>query len=163
MRRWVFSAGTDFCIGGDLRIGCYKKDKNDMTEKFMKKTIVVWAGALICCALWGSAFPCIKIGYSLMHIPGSDTATQILYAGYRFVLAGIMAVIMGSFLQGKVLYPTKKSIPKVIKLCMLQTVVQYLFFYIGLAHTSGVSAVLSLALVCLGIYIVNRKNEAVSD
>ena len=22
-------------------------------------------GCLVCCALWGSAFPCIKIGYAL--------------------------------------------------------------------------------------------------
>ena len=24
-------------------------------------------GCLVCCALWGSAFPCIKIGYGLWH------------------------------------------------------------------------------------------------
>lgn len=26
-------------------------------------------GCLVCCALWGSAFPCIKIGYGLFGIP----------------------------------------------------------------------------------------------
>ena len=36
-------------------------------EKFMQKTIVVWLGALVCCLLWGSAFPCIKIGYQMMY------------------------------------------------------------------------------------------------
>ncbi len=25
-------------------------------------------GCLVCCALWGSAFPCIKIGYALFGI-----------------------------------------------------------------------------------------------
>lgn len=111
-----------------------------MNEKFLKKTIVVWVGALICCALWGSAFPCIKLGYAWMHIDSSDTAAQILYAGCRFVLAGVLAVLFGSLLQKKPLYPTKKSWPKVFFLCMLQTVLQYLFFYIGLAHTTGVKA-----------------------
>ena len=52
-----------------------------MNEKIMTKTIVVWFGALICCALWGSAFPCIKIGYKMMNIASFDTASQILYAG----------------------------------------------------------------------------------
>lgn len=111
-----------------------------MNEKLMQKNVVVILGALICCALWGSAFPCIKLGYAWMHIDSSDTATQILYAGYRFTLAGILAVILGSFLNRKVLYPSKKSIPKVVLLSLLQTVFQYLFFYIGLAHTTGVKA-----------------------
>ena len=53
------------------------KDK----EHFMQKTIVVWLGALLCCALWGSAFPCIKIGYRLFDIASGDVAAQILFAG----------------------------------------------------------------------------------
>lgn len=111
-----------------------------MKEDFLKKTPVVWAGALICCALWGSAFPCIKLGYEYMNIDASETATQILYAGTRFTLAGIIAVIIGSILQKKFIYPTLKAVPKVLWLSMLQTVFQYLFFYVGLAHTSGVKA-----------------------
>lgn len=31
-------------------------------------------GCLVCCALWGSAFPCIKIGYGLFGIPAHDSA-----------------------------------------------------------------------------------------
>ncbi len=109
-------------------------------EQFMTKTIVVWLGALLCCALWGSAFPCIKIGYQLFEIPSDATATQILFAGCRFTLAGILAIIIGSVLNHKVLVPKKGSWGKIAKLCMLQTVAQYLFFYIGLANTSGVKA-----------------------
>ena len=29
-------------------------------QEWMQKTVVVWFGALLCCLLWGSAFPCIK-------------------------------------------------------------------------------------------------------
>lgn len=110
------------------------------TEEFMQKTIVVWIGALICCALWGSAFPCIKLGYAWMNIGAEDTATQILYAGCRFTLAGILAVLIGSILQKQFLHPKVQDLPKIGWLCMLQTVLQYLFFYIGLAHASGVKA-----------------------
>ena len=109
-------------------------------ETFMRKTVVVWLGALICCGLWGSAFPFIKIGYRLFEIPATDTGTQILFAGMRFSLAGILTIILGSILSGKVLVPQKKSASKIFKLCLLQTVIQYFFFYVGLANTSGVKA-----------------------
>ena len=109
-------------------------------EQFMTKTVVVWLGALLCCALWGSAFPCIKIGYQLFEIPSDATATQILFAGCRFTLAGILAIIIGSVLNHRILIPKQGSLGKITKLCMLQTVAQYLFFYIGLANTSGVKA-----------------------
>lgn len=111
-----------------------------MKKEFMTKTVVVWIGALICCALWGSAFPCIKLGYAMMEIDSSDMATQILYAGYRFTLAGILAIIIGSFVNRRLLVPSKKAIHKVIILSMFQTVLQYFFFYIGLAHTDGTKA-----------------------
>lgn len=109
-------------------------------ESFMTKTVVVWLGAMLCCALWGSAFPCIKIGYELFAIPSDAVATQILFAGLRFTLAGVITLLIGSALNRRWLIPKKGSGVKIVKLCMLQTVAQYLFFYVGLAHTSGVRA-----------------------
>ena len=50
-------------------------------QEWMQKTVVVWFGALLCCLLWGSAFPCIKIGYRLFEVDAADTASQILFAG----------------------------------------------------------------------------------
>lgn len=75
-----------------------------------------------------------------MHIASSDTASQILYAGCRFTLAGILAVVLGSLTQRQFLLPTKASLPHILELSLLQTILQYLFFYIGLAHTTGVKA-----------------------
>lgn len=109
-------------------------------EKFLSNTIVVVIGALICCFLWGSAFPCIKIGYKLFAIEGTDIASQILFGGIRFILAGILSVLLGSALQRKFLIPKGSEIPEVIKLSTLQTIGQYILFYVGLAHTSGVRA-----------------------
>lgn len=115
-------------------------NENKQREQWMQKTAVVWIGALICCALWGSAFPCIKIGYRLFNIAASDTAAQILFAGYRFTFAGILTIVIGSILAKQILYPKKEGIGRVLWLSFLQTVLQYLFFYIGLANTSGVKA-----------------------
>lgn len=94
--------------------------------------------ACLCCLLWGSAFPCIKVGYKLFSIQSNDTASQILFAGIRFALAGAMVIFAGSLLQKRFLKPSKEAIPNILKLCFLQTVMQYVFFYIGLAHTTGV-------------------------
>lgn len=109
-------------------------------EEFMRKTAVVWFGAFICCLLWGSAFPCVKIGYRMMQIEAGDYATQMLYAGYRFAIAGILVIIFGSIGKKKALIPQKKSWDKIFILSMFQTVGQYIFFYIGLAHTTGVKS-----------------------
>lgn len=109
-------------------------------EHWMQNTAVVWLGAMLCCVLWGSAFPCIKIGYRLLEIDSADTATQILFAGCRFALAGVLTILIGSVLARQMIYPRKQSIGRVLWLSMMQTVLQYLFFYVGLAHTSGVKA-----------------------
>ncbi len=107
-------------------------------ENILQKSGVAALIAIFCCLLWGSAFPSIKAGYQLFAIPSEDTPAQILFAGIRFALAGVMVIIAGSILQKRFLKPSKKAIPKVLKLCLLQTVIQYVFFYIGLAHTTGV-------------------------
>lgn len=111
------------------------------SERFYQRTIVVWFGALICCLLWGSAFPCIKIGYKLFRISSEDTMTQILFAGIRFALAGILAIVIGCITSRQMLMPrSKQAVGRVFKLSSLQTVGQYIFFYIGMAHTTGVKA-----------------------
>lgn len=109
-------------------------------KDFLQKTWVVCLLALICTFLWGSASPCIKLGYALFQIPSSETWTQILFAGTRFVFAGILTILIGSILNRKMLLPTKSSAFNIVKLSLFQTILQYIFFYIGLAHNSGVKA-----------------------
>lgn len=96
--------------------------------------------AVLCNALWGSAFPMIKMGYAMYQIPADDVGGQILFAGTRFMLAGFLTILIGSILNRKLLVLKKKNIPAAFGLAMLQTVIQYLFFYIGLANTTGVKA-----------------------
>lgn len=111
-----------------------------MDKKTLTKTPVVFALAILCCILWGSATPSIKKGYELFNIAVNDTASQILFAGMRFVLAGILTIWFGSLISRKLLVFKKKSAAPIVKLAMVQTVLQYVFFYIGHAHTSGVKA-----------------------
>lgn len=128
-------------------------------EKRMSRTGVVFGCALICCFLWGSAAPSIKIGYRLFDIAAADSMAQIVFAGMRFMLAGVMVILAGSFLNrreggGKLLKPQKAFLPMILKLAMVQTVAQYVFYYIGLAHTTGVkAAIIGGSNVFLSIFI----------
>lgn len=104
-------------------------------ERFYQNTVTRTILALMCCALWGSAFPCVKIGYELFRIEGSGS--QILFAGYRFFLAGVFTFILACVLEKGVITMKKSSVPYVFGQGLLQTTVQYVCFYIGLAHTTG--------------------------
>ena len=115
-------------------------------KSFLSSIIFVAIAASFCSFLWGSATPCIKIGYRLFSIAPADTATVILFAGIRFFLAGILTVIAGSFMQEKILYPSSKvAWGKVFVLSMFQTVIQYFFFYGGLTKASGVTSALTIS------------------
>ena len=103
--------------------------------------------ALLCCLLWGSAFPSIKVGYALFDISADDSYSQIFFAGIRFFLAGIMVIAVGSVMQKRVLYPKGRAeFGRMILLSLFQTILQYTLFYIGLAHTSGVKSSILIAV-----------------
>lgn len=109
--------------------------------------------ALFCNLLWGSAFPSIKTGYRLFSIGAEDIPSQILFAGTRFALAGILTLLIGSFLAKKALLPSGKSWPHILSLSLFQTILQYFFFYIALAHTTGVkSSIITSANVFVAIF-----------
>lgn len=99
--------------------------------------IFVTLAATLCCALWGSATPFIKIGYELI-LPEKNVASTILFAGVRFFLAGVLTVLIYSVARRKFLYPKRENFGKVSLVSLFQTVIQYLFFYIGLSNTTGV-------------------------
>lgn len=107
------------------------------TKNIFTNPLIVALGALLCCALWGSATPFIKIGYSLI-LPVKDVSSTILFAGIRFCFAGILTVLFYSIARRKFLYPKKENLGKVATVSCFQTIIQYIFFYIGLANTSGV-------------------------
>jgi len=87
--------------------------------------------------LWGSAFPAIRAGYSELGINSGDTFSIILFAGIRFFGAGVLTLLIFSLLQKKTLMFKKTDAPKIAVLSVFQTVLQYLFFYLGLAFTTG--------------------------
>ena len=107
-----------------------------MNNKLSKPYIAVPL-ACFCCILWGSAFPAIKTGYQLFGIESGDSASQILFAGIRFAIAGIITLILGSMIARKPLFLKRETVKYAVIVSFLQTSVHYLFFYLGLARSSG--------------------------
>nr|MBP3283568.1 DMT family transporter [Treponema sp.] len=119
---------------------------NNKNKSFLSSILFVALAASFCSFLWGSATPCIKIGYALFSIAPTDTATVILFAGVRFFIAGILTAIVGSLMEKKFLFPASKGAwGKVFVLSMFQTVIQYFFFYGGLTKASGVTSALTIS------------------
>ena len=106
-------------------------------REFFKKPLHVFLLAMLCCTLWGSAAPFIKWGYKLFNIEGVPSV--LMFAGIRFMLAGLLVILFGSLLQKKVLIAKKENIQGICTLALFQTAGQYFFYYIGLSHTSGVN------------------------
>lgn len=100
----------------------------------------VFALATLCCLLWGSAYPAIKNGYALLHIAPADVASQMVFAGWRFALAGLILLIVSAALRKPIFRLTGRQVRQLTLLGLAQTTLQYVFFYVGLAHASGVKS-----------------------
>ena len=111
--------------------------KIDVNKVFTSPLFII-LGAMLCCALWGSATPFIKMGYKVMFEGAKpNVPSTILFAGIRFAAAGFITIAIYSIARKKILYPKKENYGKVAIIAAFQTVIQYFFFYIGLANTSG--------------------------
>ena len=129
----------------------------DSNSSALQKPVVVGLLAVFCCALWGSAFPSIKSGYAFFQIGPEASADQIIFAGERFTIAGILVILFGSLIFRQFLHPKKSSWKKIAIIGLTQTVVQYIFFYMGLSKASGVrssiicgaGSFISLLIACL--------------
>lgn len=101
--------------------------------------------AIFCTFLWGSAFPVLKISNAELQIAANDTSAQMVFAGMRFLLAGLMILIFLLIRNRKQLCVKRSQIPVLILLGAIQTAAQYYFFYNGLANVSGMQGAILTA------------------
>jgi drug/metabolite transporter (DMT)-like permease len=105
---------------------------------FFSNRKAVFLLASLCCLLWGSSYPAIKNGYALFAIGAADIPAKMIFAGYRFALAGVLLLIMAMLTRRDIFNLSARSMRQVTLLGLTQTSVQYVFFYVGLAYTTGV-------------------------
>ena len=140
--------------------GIMEQKKNIFTNP-----LVITLCALLCCALWGSATPAIKTASALL-IPVSGVPSTILFAGIRFFMAGIITIAIYSIGRKKLLVFKKENLPRVLTVASFQTVIQYIFFYVGLANTTGVKGTIasgSSAFFCVLIASLIFKQEKLTS
>lgn len=107
---------------------------------FFSQPKVVLALATLCCVLWGSSYPAIKSGYEMLDIAAQDVPSKLVFAGYRFLIAGLCLIAVAIIMRKPVLRLGTRQAWQLTLLGVAQTSLQYVFFYIGLAYTTGVRA-----------------------
>ncbi|MBM7613779.1 DMT family transporter [Alkaliphilus hydrothermalis] len=128
----------------NTKIKKYKmSDQSNKNEGFDSHKILTnrWSIvglALLCSLLWGSAFPVLKVSYLELGIGPEDISAKILLAGFRFFLASMLLFGLVAFGLRKNLKVEKKLYKELIVLGILQTTLQYFFFYNGLGNTTGI-------------------------
>ena len=134
-------------------------------DNIFARPMVAVLCAIGCNMLWGSAIPFINLGYKLFAIPSGAITPQILFAGCRFFLAGLLTILFASMQKKTLVVPRKKNADKVVKLALTQTIAQYFFFYIGVANTAsvkgaiiqGLNAFVAILIACF-LFRTERMN-----
>ena len=93
--------------------------------------------ALLACALWGSLYPFIKIGYSAFEIAAGNIPAIILFAGIRFLISGAVMVGGVSVCEKRLKPPLGKCFAYVAITGALSIVLHYMLTYIALSSTDG--------------------------
>ncbi|MBD1221329.1 DMT family transporter [Virgibacillus halodenitrificans] len=106
-------------------------------DGILKKKWVVVSIAIFCAILWGSAFPVLKVSYDELQMAPNDTIAKIVFAGWRFLMAGLILLIGMLFVNWRRLLVTKRQFMFLVLFGIIQTALQYYFFYNGLGKVSG--------------------------
>ncbi|MEH6992936.1 DMT family transporter [Neobacillus drentensis] len=107
------------------------------SEKLFKHPLGIMCAATLASLLWGSAFPFIKLSYGELAIGKENWSEQLLFAGYRFVLASLLILLFTKLIRRKAGYQ-RGTLLKVSKIGLFQTFLQYLFLYYGLSMITGI-------------------------
>ncbi len=111
--------------------------KKEYLKGSMMLTLVL--PAVFCTILWGTAFPGIKTGYQLFLVGTDDVGSKLLFAGFRFLLAGLIVLSIRN-IQNKKKQPMllrKQDILPIGILGFFQTFLQYVLLYLGISSVSG--------------------------
>lgn len=109
------------------------------SHMFGKRGVAV-ACSLLCALLWGVGFPLIKLGYTYVGIDSQNPFGTILFAGIRFALAGLITLPISKPWKKGALNKTPRGAVMILALALVQTVLQYVFQYVGICNTTGSSS-----------------------
>ncbi len=124
------------------------------SKRLFKNKFIVTVLALLCTALWGTAFAAIKQGYKIFSIQDNDIPSMLVFAGIRFFAAGIFVYIALVIIKKKPIVPKGGELLRMSLLGIVQTALQYIFLYIALVFVTGTkSSVYSSFAAFLGVLL----------
>ena len=98
------------------------------------KTIIL---PIIPMMFWGSLFPFVKIGYNAFNISPASVPDILMFAAVRFVVSGIIVMILAQLTGKNEEKPTKANIGMIVVMGLFAIVLHYAFTYIGLGITDS--------------------------
>jgi len=116
---------------------------------FTNKKLVPFL-ALTAAFAWGFAYPLIKLGMEEFQIASTDVGSKTLFAGIRFMLAGIV-VLLAAKAEKRSFHIGISNLPIVVLFALMNTALHYFFFYVGLSNSYGARASI---LNTLGTFIL---------
>lgn len=116
--------------------------------------------------LWGSLFPFIKIGYSVLDIDTSSIADILMFAAVRFALCGLLVCGAAYAKKERLKRPKGKSVFNIALMGVFAIVLHYAFTYVGLSMTdSSKTAILKqlgvLLYVCFAFAFIKDEKFSI--
>lgn len=122
---------------------------------------------LITMMLWGSLFPCIKIGYKVFDINTDSVADILMFAALRFAICGAIVCLIAYFSKSDIAKPKMRNITNICIMGIFAIVLHYGFTYVGLSITdSSKTAILKqlapLLFACFSFLFVKGEKFSVT-
>ena len=129
----------------------------------VNRNIKTIALSLLVMALWGSLFPCIKIGYKAFGIDSSSIPDILMFASVRFLLSGIIVCVVCLLRKENISTPKFKNIGNIFIMGLFSIVLHYTFTYVGLSTTDSSKTALikqlgALIYVCFAFLFFKNEN-----
>ena len=126
--------------------------KPDTANKsIFQRPLWVVVFALSAAMAWGWAYPLIKLGFAEFGITQLMTGSKMLFAGVRFMLAGLIVLAIAAATGRRFTVATGGCWLYVLLYALLNTGLHYYFFYVGLSYSDGARAAI---LNSLGTFVV---------
>lgn len=122
--------------------------------------------ALLVMALWGSLFPCVKIGYKAFDIDPNSVADILMFAAMRFTLCGAAITAACFFMRKKLPAPPVKELGNILWIGLFAVALHYALSYIGLSITESSKTALlkqagALIYVCFAFLFIKEETFSI--
>ena len=124
-----------FLSGHHLVQPAFTEEENNHAKQANAFKAAGGDAAGLCCLLWGSAIPFINLGYRYFGVSAGDTATQILFGGCRFFLAGFLTILFESVARKSPAFPKEDELGQRGEAFFGADDHSIRVLYIGVAHT----------------------------